>query len=537
MLVMADRLAGGENRRGLWTAEVGVGVAGVSTLLSPWTSCFRKILWAWTLLVSLLVLVTVVGSRLAYFFSYPVNVDVQVIHNASLKFPAITICPSPRKLRLTMDPSAVREVYENITGREYPGLLEAQKALVLLLDAKELWDRTSWNISAMVDECYQGRGRPCNTTGHFHATYTMFGSCLTYTGTPATLAGSYHGLYLKLDPEAWVKEPETVRPQGWWVVVHEAEDDPSLLIKTHGYLVSLSWNKEISLSLKQFQSLSTKRKPCRDDPAYRQTHCLNDCFSRAFVRTLRCRLPFMRGAVPYCRGLLLLNKAGRQLDEMLIEGRWEPQQCRCGIPCHQTVYQYRGDTTDNRLDDKARIKMFFLDLVYEEVKEELSYPFASLVADFGGMAGLLLGASLLTVLEVLECAVVGLARLYARHRGLIPPTYHPKDVLPCTPAAHTTLHTTLHDQRSAAHTTLHTTLHDQRSAAHTTLHTTLHDQRSAAQGGHHTYTAHVSSHDAWSGDVVAALYDPASVHDDCLVERNPATGGGPTLQQEDAGHL
>ena len=37
--------------------------------------------------------------------------------------------------------------------------------------------------------------------------------------------------------------------------------------------------------------------------------------------------------------------------------------------------------------------MFFLDLMYEQVTESLTYPFASLVADFGGMTGLLLGAS------------------------------------------------------------------------------------------------------------------------------------------------
>lgn len=190
----------------------------------------------------------------------------------------------------------------------------------------------------------------------------------------------------------------------------------------------------------------------------------------------------MRQNMPYCKGLWTLRKAGQVLDSLLIEGQWQPKECHCESPCHHTIYQYRGDTTESREDEMARVKVgcykwvvtnrvvvqfsgiwcgicgkvgrfrgiglhevvvtrwvfetrvfmflrrmyivsicplgtktwllltslhliwrhiqildlpqvFFLDLVYEEVKEEFSYPFSSLVADIGGMAGLLLGAS------------------------------------------------------------------------------------------------------------------------------------------------
>ncbi|KAG7159755.1 Acid-sensing ion channel 1C-like, partial [Homarus americanus] len=160
----------------------------------------RRIMWGTTLVVSLLVLVAVMGYQMNYFLSYPVNVDVQVIHSTSLRFPAVTICPYPRNNMMTMgrSPLAVREAYQQVVGEEYPGLRNASRELENLLNTKDLWDATAWNVSAMIHECYQGRGVLCNETGAFTLIYTLFGPCLTFRGAPTTLAGSYHGLYVKL---------------------------------------------------------------------------------------------------------------------------------------------------------------------------------------------------------------------------------------------------------------------------------------------------------------------------------------------------
>ncbi|XP_050717460.1 uncharacterized protein LOC126999174 [Eriocheir sinensis] len=187
----------GEN--GVWAADVGVSVVGVSTLMSPDVGVFRKVVWGVTLGMSLLVLVGVMAGQIARFFSYPVNMDVQIFYNDSLVSPAITICPSPRGMAVDLNPLAVQEEYQNLfQQRPYPGLKEAIMVLKKELDAKELWDRVGWNMSAMIERCFQGRGRLCEEAGEFIKTYTIFGACVTYKGDPATLPGSYHGLYLRL---------------------------------------------------------------------------------------------------------------------------------------------------------------------------------------------------------------------------------------------------------------------------------------------------------------------------------------------------
>ncbi|KAK8392199.1 hypothetical protein O3P69_017654 [Scylla paramamosain] len=401
--------------RGVWAAEVGVSVAGVSILFSPNVTAFRKCVWGVVLGACLLVLIGFVAERVAFFFTYPVNMDVEIIYNDSLVSPAITICPSPRGLDVDLNPLAVKEEYLNFTQEtSYPGMKKAMKFLKKKLNAKELWDRVAWNVSAMID---------------IAATSALQVSGYMCKGAPATLPGSYNGLYLRLEQETTSEEGDELDEEeeqeermgtddekttkGWWVVIHEAEDDPSLLIKTHGYLVGVNWDKDISVSLKLYETTNTRKRRCEDDPSYRLTRCHNECFSGAFAREKGCRLPFMRVDAPYCRGV----ETEAILTKMLRGGTWQQTQCNCLPPCNHALYHYRGDTADNRGDDKGRIKMFFLDLMYEQVTESLTYPLASLVADFGGMTGLLLGASVLTLLELLECLVVGLARLYRRRRN------------------------------------------------------------------------------------------------------------------------
>lgn len=53
---------------------------------------------------------------------------------------------------MDLNPLAVQEEHQNLfPQRPYPGLKEAIMVLKKELDAKELWDRVSWNVSAMIE--------------------------------------------------------------------------------------------------------------------------------------------------------------------------------------------------------------------------------------------------------------------------------------------------------------------------------------------------------------------------------------------------
>ena len=48
------------------------------------------------------------------------------------------------------------------------------------------------------------------------------------------------------------------------------------------------------------------------------------------------------------------------------------------------------------------LNFVFKDLTYDEVSEELAYDTIALLCDIGGTLGLLLGASVLTIFELIE---------------------------------------------------------------------------------------------------------------------------------------
>ena len=53
--------------------------------------------------------------------------------------------------------------------------------------------------------------------------------------------------------------------------------------------------------------------------------------------------------------------------------------------------------------------MFYKDLSYERTEQQPSFPFLSLLSEVGGFMGLLLGASVLTVCELLDYIVLTIA--------------------------------------------------------------------------------------------------------------------------------
>ena len=53
-----------------------------------------------------------------------------------------------------------------------------------------------------------------------------------------------------------------------------------------------------------------------------------------------------------------------------------------------------------------QVDIFYKDLSYERVEQQPSFPFLSLLSEVGGFMGLLLGASILTVCELLDYIVL-----------------------------------------------------------------------------------------------------------------------------------
>lgn len=90
---------------------------------------------------------------------------------------------------------------------------------------------------------------------------------------------------------------------------------------------------------------------------------------------------------------------------LLFSGEWKHSQCRCKKQCNEDIYSIFTEAAKTN-KDSAKVRVFFQDLTFDEVSEEIAYGMIALLCDIGGTLGLLLGASVLTFMEFLEVVIV-----------------------------------------------------------------------------------------------------------------------------------
>ncbi|XP_065345770.1 acid-sensing ion channel 4-like isoform X2 [Cloeon dipterum] len=104
-------------------------------------------------------------------------------------------------------------------------------------------------------------------------------------------------------------------------------------------------------------------------------------------------------------------EANNVLDNMLFFGGWRKLDCNCLHKCQETTFlSYPESTAFEK--NRTRIRVFYAELAYEVIQEEYAYTMIALLCDIGGTLGLLMGASVLTVCELLEVAWSRLLRLF-----------------------------------------------------------------------------------------------------------------------------
>ena len=67
-----------------------------------------------------------------------------------------------------------------------------------------------------------------------------------------------------------------------------------------------------------------------------------------------------RADLPYCFGSTQVQDAFDYVDDLPLNGDWRPDGCKCGQPCQRVIYEYRGDTSDDRTEGDGRIKVSIL---------------------------------------------------------------------------------------------------------------------------------------------------------------------------------
>ncbi|XP_006895217.1 PREDICTED: acid-sensing ion channel 3 [Elephantulus edwardii] len=433
---------------------------GVGHIFGPGHLTLRRALWAVAVLLSLAAFLYQVAERVQYYEEFHHETALEERESHQLTFPAVTLCNINRLRRSRLTPNDL-----HWAGPALLGLDPAEHAAFLralgrppappgfmpspTFDMGQLYTRAGHSMDDMLLDCHY-RGQPCGPE-NFTAIFTRMGQCYTFNSgaggvelltTPK--GGMGNGLEIMLDVQqdeylpVWRDTEETLYEVGVRVQIHSQEEPPTIdqlgFGAAPGYQTFVScqqqqltflpppWGDCSSVSLdpdiepESPGSLGGTNPNPSPSPPYSLMGCRLACETRYVTRKCGCRMMHMPGGAPVCSPQQYKDCADPTLDAMLRK-----DACNCPSPC--AITRYAKELSMVRIPSRASARylarkynlseayiaenilvldIYFEALNYETVEQKKAYEVSELLGDIGGQMGLFIGASLLTILEILD---------------------------------------------------------------------------------------------------------------------------------------
>ncbi|XP_031749131.1 acid-sensing ion channel 4 [Xenopus tropicalis] len=395
----------------------------------------KQSLWALAFLASLLFFLYQVAKCALYYLEHPhvTAVDEEVM--GEMIFPAITICNINRFRHSALtDP----DIYHlaNLTGLP-PKDREGHRDSDLMYDDPDMLDivnRTGHQLAEMLKSC-NFSGDSCSAQ-NFSVVFTRYGKCYTFNADKkhpkvSRQGGMGNGLEIMLDIQQeeylpiWRETNETSFEAGIRVQIHSQDEPP--YIHQMGFGVSPGFQTFVSCQEQRMTYLPQPWGNCRSSipgeeflsgySTYSISACRLQCEKEAVIRKCACRMVHMPGNETICSPVMYMC-ADHILDNMVED---TSEKCSCPTPCNLTRYskeismvripnkgsarylarKYNKNETYIR-ENFLVLDIFFEALNYETIEQKKAYDLPSLLGDIGGQMGLFIGASFLTILEILD---------------------------------------------------------------------------------------------------------------------------------------
>ncbi|NXO91884.1 ASI4A protein, partial [Certhia brachydactyla] len=396
----------------------------------------RQTLWAFAFLASLAFFLYQAAKSALLYLEHPhvMALDEEAIRE--MVFPAITICNINRYRHSALTDADIFHL-ANMTGLP-PKDRDGHKATDLLYpdpDMADIVNRTGHQLDDMLKSC-NFSGENCSSRD-FTVVYTRYGKCYTFNGdrrNPRVTrqGGMGNGLEIMLDIQQeeylpiWRETNETSFEAGIRVQIHSQDEPP--YIHQLGFGVSPGFQTFVSCQEQRLTYLPQPWGNCRASmqgeqllpgyDTYSIAACRLQCEKEAVVQSCHCRMVHMPGNESICSPNVYIECADHTLDAAVEDSQ---ERCSCPTPCNLTRYgkeismvripnkgsarylarKYNKNETYIR-ENFLVLDIFFEALNYEAIEQKKAYDLAGLLGDIGGQMGLFIGASILTILEILD---------------------------------------------------------------------------------------------------------------------------------------
>ncbi|XP_010812142.2 acid-sensing ion channel 5 [Bos taurus] len=408
-------------------------------------SRIRKVIWLLVVLGSISLLVWQVYSRLVNYFRWPTTTSMEVQYVEKIEFPAVTFCNLNRfqagaaatfgiiffLWNIVSKVLHLQEISTNSTGsKEAIDFLASERNFSITEFVKE--NGFYLNSSTLL-EC-EFFGKPCGPEDFAHV-FTEYGNCFTFNHgeniqAKEKVSVSGRGLHLlfNVNQEEFTDDPTLgFVDAGITFVIHS----PMKVPQFDGLGLSSPVGMHTRVTIRQVKTVHQEYPWGECNPhmklqnfrTYSTSGCLQECKAWHIKKQCGC-LPFLLpGNGIECDLQKFYNCVSPVLDHIEIKGLCTvgTHNSSCPVPCEETEYpafiSYSTFPSQKALkylskklnqsqqyirENLVNIEINYSDLNYKITQQQKAVSVSELLADVGGQLGLFCGASVITIIEIIE---------------------------------------------------------------------------------------------------------------------------------------
>ena len=355
------------------------------------------------------------------FLAEPVSSQTDTFHTAQLPTPSLTLCNHLLDSRTvdylitssnSHDKWLMNLPWDELGNDTIPDLLRS--AAVGAEDA--------------LASCLL-RGQPCTDVGSWsRRLHSSAGDCFTFTPNTSDpiQVGSGYDVTFFLPPSAYsnMQEPFVVLEDGNFLPVRYDKGNVRLSVYVHESgepFSALPWiqpqepvdvepgvQAEVRVAMEVTERVSQRQLPCESRSDYSRTRCALLCHAAAATAAtgLDCRVTDMPTAAPLCGNFANYSAMQRAFTTAAgSQPAMKSCQERCPRPCHQRRYRASLKKSYGRNENNLRrfpVRVYYAGEETRLYREQWSYGVSALVGEAGGVVGLMLGLSVLSVFEAAQ---------------------------------------------------------------------------------------------------------------------------------------
>ncbi|XP_063427504.1 uncharacterized protein LOC134711007 [Mytilus trossulus] len=259
----------------------------------------RRLLWFLLILACFGGLLFQIVDRVAYYYGWPVTVNVVVNYNNTLQFPAVTICnQNAFKASLAAEHGWYELIDQMFSSHRTQGIEKyIRNSMYENISLETLYLNTAHEREDFIFRC-SWKGIPCKQDD-FDKILTDHGVCFTWSSKDndyVSSPGVENGLKLKLNVEQYEYMPGPHNAAGIKILIHDRLEIP--MVHALGQAMSTGANVFTSVQLMKVVNLPSPHGVCSSRELnfidrYSQGDCKLDCLSHTAAKICGCRHIYM----------------------------------------------------------------------------------------------------------------------------------------------------------------------------------------------------------------------------------------------------